>query len=150
MNLPETMRAMVLEAPGQNLVLKRLPLPIPAEQQVLVKVHACGVCRTDLHILDGELAKPKLPLVMGHEIVGTVVGRGTGVSLLQEGDKVGIPWLGYTCGHCKYCLSDKENLCENARFTGYTLDGGYAAYTVADERYCFPLASDAGPAAAPL
>ena len=141
---------MVLEAPGQNLVLKRLPLPIPAEQQVLVKVHACGVCRTDLHILDGELAKPKLPLVMGHEIVGTVVGRGTGVSLLQEGDKVGIPWLGYTCGHCKYCLSDKENLCENARFTGYTLDGGYAAYTVADERYCFPLASDAGPAAAPL
>ena len=150
MNLPETMRAMVLEAPGQELVLKMLPIPIPSEQQVLVKVHACGVCRTDLHILDGELAKPKLPLVMGHEIVGTVVGRGAGVSLLQEGDKVGIPWLGYTCGHCKYCLSAKENLCDNARFTGYTLDGGYAAYTVADQRYCFPLAADAGPATAPL
>lgn len=150
MNVPDVMRAMVLEKQGQLLELRMLPLPIPSAQQVLVKVHACGVCRTDLHILDKELASPKLPLVMGHEIVGTVVGRGIGVTLLQEGDRVGIPWLGYSCGHCKYCLRHQENLCENARFTGYTIDGGYAEYTVADERYCFPLASDAGPATAPL
>ena len=150
MELPENMQAMVLEKPGQPLSFKTVPRPVPAARQVLVKVLACGVCRTDLHILDGELTEPKLPLIPGHEIIGKVVGRGAAVAGLQEGDFVGIPWLGYTCGTCKYCRKQKENLCENAKFTGYTLDGGYAEYTVADERYCFPLAADfAKPASAP-
>ncbi|MFC5269989.1 zinc-binding alcohol dehydrogenase family protein [Adhaeribacter terreus] len=139
MELPENIRAMVLEKQGQPLILKKVPVPVPTERQVLVKVLACGVCRTDLHVLDGELTEPKLPLIPGHEIIGKVVRKGAEVSGLQEGDFVGIPWLGYTCGTCKYCLRNQENLCENAKFTGYTLDGGYAEYTVADARYCFPI-----------
>ena len=140
MNLPETMEAMVMEQARQPLVLKTIPVPSPAERQVLVKVIACGVCRTDLHILDGELSQPKLPLIIGHEIIGIIAKKGKEVVNLNEGDIVGIPWLGYTCGKCKYCNKGKENLCENALFTGYTIDGGYAEYTVAYERYCFPIA----------
>lgn len=144
------MRAMVLDRPGEPLKYKTVPVPEPADGQVLIKVSACGVCRTDLHILDGELDKPKVPLIMGHEIVGTVVGTGPNVTTVKKGDTVGVPWLGYTCGRCRYCLKGKENLCENAAFTGYTLDGGYAGYTVADERYCFKLSGVATPAEAPL
>jgi propanol-preferring alcohol dehydrogenase len=106
---------------------------------VLIRVRACGVCRTDLHVLDGELTSPKLPLVLGHEIVGTVVEAGPGVEHIREGDRVGVPWLGWTCGICLYCLSGRENLCVRARFTGYQIDGGYAEYTVANERFCFPI-----------
>ena len=137
--LPLTMEAMVLEQPGRPLVHQRLPLPVPSATQVLIKVLACGVCRTDLHILDGELAKPKLPLVPGHEIIGRVVQTGSEVTGLKAGDIVGVPWLSYTCGTCRYCLHEKENLCEQALFTGYTLDGGYAGYTVAYEHYCLLL-----------
>lgn len=139
--LPDHMNAMVLESPKQPLIFKTLPVPVPSARQVLIKVIACGVCRTDLHIADGELTAPKLPLIPGHEIVGYVVRKGSDVNSLTEGDVVGVPWLGYTCGNCKYCLSGHENLCEHAGFTGYTIDGGYAGYTVADEQYCFPLAS---------
>ena len=121
---------MLLEAAGRPLVPVELPVPVPGPGQVLIRVHACGVCRTDLHVLDGELARPKLPLVPGHQIVGTVEG---------SGGRVGVPWLGWTCGECRYCRSGRENLCEEARFTGYDLDGGYAEYAVADERYCFPI-----------
>jgi len=134
------MRAMVLEEPRRPLVLKELPLPSPSERQVLVKIIACGVCRTDLHIVDGELPHPKLPLIPGHEIVGIIAGAGPGVSpRLKGGDTIGIPWLGYTCGHCPYCRKGMENLCENALFTGYTINGGYAEYVVANEQFCFPL-----------
>lgn len=139
MALPVLMKAMVLEKSLQPLVLKEVPIPKPLSQQVLIKVTACGVCRTDLHIIDGELIKPKLPLILGHEIVGAIIQTGREVKHLKEGDLVGVPWLGYTCGTCKYCLSGKENLCSNAGFTGYTIDGGYAEYTVADARYCFTL-----------
>jgi propanol-preferring alcohol dehydrogenase len=135
------MHAMVLEAPGKPLIEKWLPLPVPSPQQVLVKIIACGVCRTDLHIVDGELKHPKLPLIPGHEVVGTVVRTGNSVSRLKEDDIIGVPWLGYTCGNCRYCLKGKENLCERAGFTGYTIDGGYAEYTVANEQYCFPLSA---------
>jgi propanol-preferring alcohol dehydrogenase len=145
------MQAMVLERQREALVYKHVTLPSPSAKQVLVKVIACGICRTDLHILDGELTSPKLPLIPGHEIVGRVVNVGADVTLVKEGDFIGIPWLGYTCGTCKYCLHNKENLCENALFTGYTLDGGYAEYTVADERYCFQLSENyANPSGAPL
>ncbi len=137
--ISQTMRAMVLEHVGKPLVLKNIPVPEPKPGQVLVKIIACGVCRTDLHIANGELPNPKLPLVPGHEIIGVVVQKNNTASLLNEGDSVGIPWLGYTCGECKYCLQGKENLCDKALFTGYTLNGGYAEYTVADERYCFPI-----------
>lgn len=133
------MQAMVLKEASHRLVLKTVPIPSPNDQQVLVKIIACGVCRTDLHIVDGELTKPKLPLIPGHEIVGIVVKRGKEVTTLHEGAVVGIPWLGYTCGRCKYCSNGRENLCENALFTGYTIDGGYAEYTVAYEKYCFRL-----------
>lgn len=151
MNLPETMHAMVMEAAGRPLVEKVLPLPVPSPQQVLVKIIACGVCRTDLHIIDGELKYPKLPLIPGHEIVGTVVKRGNKVSRLKEDDIVGVPWLGYTCGKCVYCMKGKENLCEHAGFTGYTIDGGYAEYAVVHEQYCFPLSSQyANTSGAPL
>jgi len=139
MKISSTMQAMVLEEQKQPLVLKTLPVPSPSVQQVLIKIIACGVCRTDLHITDGELIHPKLPLIIGHEIVGVVVKKGNNVSRLNEGDIVGVPWLGYTCGKCKYCLQGKENLCNNALFTGYTIDGGYAEYTVAYDQYCFPL-----------
>jgi propanol-preferring alcohol dehydrogenase len=133
------MKAMLLERAGAPLVLTDLPDPQPGNDQVLIRVHACGVCRTDLHIVDGELTRPKLPLVPGHEIVGTVVGRGSEVDRFALGDRVGVPWLGWTCGTCRYCRSGRENLCERARFTGYDIDGGYAELTVADQRYCFGL-----------
>jgi propanol-preferring alcohol dehydrogenase len=124
---------------------------VPSTQQVLVKIIACGVCRTDLHIVNGELKLPKLPLIPGHEIVGVVVKTGISVSRLKIDDIIGIPWMGYTCGSCRYCLMGKENLCENAGFTGYTMDGGYAEYTVAYEQYCFPLSARyANAAGAPL
>lgn len=139
MQLPSTMQAMVLEQQKEPLVLKTLNVPSPSAQQVLVKILACGICRTDLHIVDGELTQPKLPLIIGHEIIGVVAKKGSAVSGLNEGDIIGIPWLGYTCGKCKYCLQRKENLCDNALFTGYTIDGGYAEYTVAYEQYCFSL-----------
>ena len=121
---------MLLEAAGRPLVAAELPAPEPGPGQLLVRVHACGVCRTDLHIVDGELAHPKLPLVLGHQIVGTVEG---------SGERVGVPWLGWTDGECRYCRSGRENLCDRARFTGYDIDGGYAEYAVADERFCFPI-----------
>ncbi|RKR84701.1 propanol-preferring alcohol dehydrogenase [Mucilaginibacter gracilis] len=149
--LPLTMKAMVMEVAGQPLTSKTLPLPVPTAEQVLIKIIACGVCRTDLHIMDSELPDPKLPLIPGHEIIGTVVQTGSGVTHFKTGDLVGVPWVGYTCGHCKYCLRDQENLCENALFTGYTIDGGYAEYTVAFQKYCFHLSAQYGiPAAAPL
>nr|WP_287426355.1 zinc-dependent alcohol dehydrogenase family protein [Thermomicrobium sp.] len=130
---------MVLERPGQPLVLQELPVPEPGPGQVLLRIRACGVCRTDLHIVAGELPGPKLPLVLGHQIVGEVVRAGPGANRFVPGQRVGVPWLGWTCGECRYCRSGRENLCDRARFTGYTLDGGFAEYTVADERYCFPI-----------
>jgi alcohol dehydrogenase, propanol-preferring len=133
------MRAMVLDRAGEPLVERELPNPEPGEGQVLLEVSACGVCRTDLHIYDGELTEPKLPLVLGHQIVGHVIGIGEGAARFAEGDRVGVPWLGWTDGTCRYCRSGRENLCEQARFTGYDIDGGYAERAVADERFCFPL-----------
>ena len=133
------MRAMVFSEPGRSLRETDLPMPEPQEGQVLVQVRACAVCRTDLHVLDGELARPKLPLVPGHEIVGEVVQRGEGAERFATGTRVGIPWLGWTCGECPFCRTGRENLCAQARFTGYTLDGGYADYVLADERFCFLL-----------
>ncbi len=133
------MRAMLLEAPRQPLRLAELPGPEPGPGQVLVQVRACAVCRTDLHVVDGELPSPKLPLVPGHEIVGTVAAMGAGVDRFRPAERVGIPWLGWTCGQCQYCRNGQENLCDKARFTGYTLDGGYAEYALADERFCFRI-----------
>jgi alcohol dehydrogenase, propanol-preferring len=133
------MRAMVLHEPGRPLRAGVLPDPEVARGEVLVRVNACGVCRTDLHVVDGELAEPKLPLVPGHQIVGTVVRAGDGVDAFGPGERVGVPWLGWTCGECRYCLSGRENLCERARFTGYQLDGGFAEYAVADHRFCFSI-----------
>lgn len=133
------MKAMLLESPGKPLVLREVAMPEPGFGQVLVKVTACAVCRTDLHVLDGDLPHPKLPLIPGHEIVGVIETPGDGVEALKIGQRVGIPWLGWTCGECDYCRSGRENLCDDAQFTGYTLDGGYAEYTIADARYCFPL-----------
>jgi propanol-preferring alcohol dehydrogenase len=130
------MRAMVLTAPRQPLVDAEMPSPKPGPGQVLLEVKACAVCRTDLHIVDGELTEPKLPLIPGHQIVGVVAANGDGASRFALGDRVGVPWLGWTCGVCSYCCSGRENLCDRARFTGYTLDGGYAEFTVADERFC--------------
>lgn len=133
------MRAMLFEGVGRPLRLVRRPVPEPGTGQVLIKVAACGVCRTDLHVVDGELDKPTLPLVLGHEIVGYVERTGSGGEGLAPGQRIGVPWLGATCGHCAHCLDGHENLCDEARFTGYQIDGGYADYTVADHRYCFPL-----------
>jgi alcohol dehydrogenase, propanol-preferring len=133
------MRAMVLRSPGSALVSAERATPTPAEHQVLLKVAACGVCRTDLHILDAELDRPKLPLVLGHEIVGTVVALGAQAHELELGERVGMPWLGWTDQTCRFCLRDQENLCDGALFTGYTLDGGYAEYVAADARYCLRL-----------
>ena len=145
------MRAMILDGASVPLRLATLDPPRPGPGQVLVQVAACGVCRTDLHVFDGELASPKLPLVLGHEIVGTVAELGEGVRDLSLGQRIGVPWLGRTCGGCRYCGSGQENLCDSAAFTGYTLDGGYAEYTVADARFCFPLPEDYSDAeAAPL
>lgn len=139
MQIPNVMQAMVLEEPGNPLKLREIPVPTPTADQVLLQVHACGVCRTDLHILDGELKHPKLPLILGHQIVGTVVRLGQNVERFQVGEGVGVPWLGYTDGTCFYCQNDQENLCDNPRFTGYTIDGGFAEFTTADQRYCFSL-----------
>ncbi len=133
------MQAMLLDAPGAPLRPAELPVPEPGPTQILIRVGACGVCRTDLHIVDGELAHPKLPLVLGHEIVGRVEAMGAEVEGVQLGMRVGVPWLGSTDGTCRYCRSGQENLCDHARFTGYDLDGGYAGYTVADARFAFPL-----------
>src|SRR5262245_7938623 len=135
------MRAVVLDAPGADATLRcaDLPDPEPGPGQVLLEVHACGVCRTDLHILDAELTEPKLPLVLGHQIAAVVLAAGPGATRYRAGDRVGVPWLGWTCGTCRYCREGRENLCGAARFTGYHIDGGYADRAVADERFCFPL-----------
>src|SRR5438477_9797960 len=134
-------RAMILDAPRRPLRLATVPTPEPGAGQVLVEVQACGLCRTDLHVVDGELPDPKLPLVPGHQVVGRVVTTGEGGGRFRAGDRVGIPWLGSTDGTCRYCRGGQENLCQHARFTGYQIDGGFAEYTVADERFCFPLPS---------
>ena len=139
MAIPATMRAMILDSPHQPLRLREVPVPRPGPHQVLLRVHACGVCHTDLHIVDGELTEPKLPLILGHQIVGTVVELGARVERFPLGARVGVPWLGYTDGTCRSCRRGQENLCESAGFTGYTLDGGFAEYAAADERFCFPL-----------
>jgi alcohol dehydrogenase, propanol-preferring len=133
------MRAQLLTAAGRPLVAAELSAPRPGPQQVLIAVRACAVCRTDLHVVDGELADPKLPLVLGHEIIGSVVEKGAAVNRFAIGDRVGVPWLGWTCGVCEYCRSGRENLCDRARFTGYQIDGGYSELTVADQRYCFAI-----------
>lgn len=145
------MQAMVLEQAGRRLQARELPVPAAGRGQVLIRVQACAVCRTDLHVVDGDLKEPKLPLIPGHEIVGRIVERGQDASRFAVGERVGVPWLGWTCGECGHCRAGRENLCDQARFTGYSLDGGYAEFAVADERYCFPVPdrySDA--AAAPL
>src|SRR5437870_2615315 len=145
------MRAQRLTAAGQPLAAVELPAPRPGPQQVLIAVRACAVCRTDLHVVDGELPEAKLPLVPGHEIIGRVVEQGEGVDRFAVGDRVGVPWLGWTCGVCEYCRTDRENLCDRARFTGYHIDGGYAELTVADQRYCFAIDEHYGDVeAAPL
>jgi propanol-preferring alcohol dehydrogenase len=136
------MRAMVLEAQRTPLRLRDVPAPVPGAGQVLVRIHACAVCRTDLHVVDGDLPRPKLPLIPGHEIVGTVEAAGDGTERFGVGERVGVPWLGWTDGKCRFCRSGRENLCDFGRFTGYDLDGGYAEYTVADARYCFPIPAD--------
>jgi alcohol dehydrogenase, propanol-preferring len=133
------MRAQVLTAAGRPLAAAELPAPRPGPQQLLIAVRACAVCRTDLHVVDGELPDPKLPLVPGHEIIGTVVEKGESTDRFAIGDRVGVPWLGWTCRVCKYCRSGRENLCDCARFTGYQIDGGYAELTLADQRYCFAI-----------
>ncbi len=135
------MRAVVFAGVGQPLVESDVPRPEPGPGSVRLDVTACGVCRTDLHIVDGELERPKLPLVLGHQIVGTVNALGEGVTRFAVGQRVGVPWLAWTCGRCRFCVSGRENLCEKARFTGYDVDGGFADETVADERYCFPIPS---------
>jgi alcohol dehydrogenase, propanol-preferring len=136
------MRAMILEVPGGPLRGADVAVPEPGAGQVLLRVHCCAVCRTDLHVVDGELPDPKLPLIPGHQIVGTVVQTGECAGSFTVGERVGVPWLGWTDGECRYCLSGRENLCENARFTGYQIDGGYAEYAVADARFCFPIPDD--------
>jgi alcohol dehydrogenase, propanol-preferring len=145
------MLAMVLDASGKALRKANVPTPKPGPGQLLIRVHACAVCRTDLHIVDGELTQAKLPLIPGHEIVGTVAALAEEVTRLKIGDRIGVPWLGWTCGECAYCKNGQENLCDGAKFTGYTLDGGYAEYAVADQRFCFPIANSYNDAeAAPL
>ncbi|NQZ95996.1 MAG: zinc-dependent alcohol dehydrogenase family protein [Myxococcales bacterium] len=145
------MRAMRLERPGEPLRLVETDRPQPGAGQVLVRVSVCGVCRTDLHVVDGDLTGAALPIVPGHEVVGRVEALGAGVDAFAAGERVGIPWLGSTCGRCAFCASDRENLCDRARFTGYQIDGGYADYTLVDARYCFPIPGDASDeAVAPL
>ncbi|HMD88320.1 MAG TPA: zinc-dependent alcohol dehydrogenase family protein [Anaerolineaceae bacterium] len=151
MDTPEMMKAMLFEQVGKPLKESKVKVPQPEAGQILIKVLACGICRTDLHILDGDLSRPKLPLIMGHEIIGRVVKTGQGADRFKPGDRVGVPWLGYTDGTCHYCQIGRENLCDNPGFTGYTIDGGYAEYTVADQRYCFAVPEKYGDAeAAPL
>jgi len=136
------MKAMRYYGDGGELRLEEIPVPQPGPGQIRVEIRACGVCRTDLHVVDDELANPKLPIIPGHEIVGVVDDLGEGIDHFELGQRVGIPWLGYTCGHCTYCTSERENLCDQASFTGYRIDGGYAEYAVADARYCFPIGGD--------
>jgi propanol-preferring alcohol dehydrogenase len=151
MNIPERMRAMVLEKKGERLKELTVSVPDINADQVLIKIKACGVCHTDLHIVDQELTNPRLPLIPGHEIVGQIVKAGDNVKKFKVNDRVGVPWLGYTCGHCRYCKRDRENLCINAKFTGYTIDGGYAEYTAAYQDYLFRVPDYYGDAeAAPL
>jgi alcohol dehydrogenase, propanol-preferring len=146
-----TVRAMVLDRPGTALVMRERPLPSPGPGEILIEIEACGVCRTDLHVVDGDLPDPKLPIVPGHEIVGRVAAHGPGVSAPAIGSRVGVPWLGFTCGVCPYCRGNRENLCDRPLFTGYTRDGGFASHTVADVRYCFALPEETDAAAlAPL
>ena len=133
------MHAMVLEHPNGKLKYKEVPIPSPNANQLLIKVHACGICRTDLHVVDGELTHPKLPIIPGHQIVGEVIKLGSNVKGFHIGERVGVPWLGSSCGKCSYCLSQKENLCDSPGFTGYQIDGGLAEYCVADARFCFFL-----------
>jgi propanol-preferring alcohol dehydrogenase len=130
---------MILDVPGEPLRVAQVPVPEPGEGQLLLRVHCCAVCRTDLHVVDGELPHPRLPLIPGHQIVGTVQKISERADGFTVGDRVGVPWLGWTDGECRYCLSGRENLCENARFTGYQIDGGYAEYALADTRFCFPI-----------
>jgi alcohol dehydrogenase, propanol-preferring len=130
---------MVLDSPGEPLRTDQVPEPEVGSEEVLIRVHACAVCRTDLHVVDGELPDPRLPLIPGHQIVGTVESLGERVERFAPGERVGVPWLGYTDGECRYCLSGRENLCDDARFTGYQIDGGYAEYASADNRFCFPI-----------
>jgi len=145
------MRAMVLHEIGRPLVLEERPDPLPDPGEIRVRVEACAVCRTDLHVVDGELPDPRLPIVPGHEIVGTVDALGSGVMSHVQGGRVGVPWLGHTCGHCRYCLAGQENLCDRPGFTGYTRDGGFATHVLADAAFAFPLEGFADPvAAAPL
>jgi propanol-preferring alcohol dehydrogenase len=142
---------MVLQAPHRALAELEVPKPAPGPGEVLLRVLACAVCRTDLHVVDGELPNPKLPLIPGHEIVGEVAATGPNATRFRLGERVGVPWLGWTCGECNYCRSGRENLCPRARFTGYTIDGGYAEFKVADERFCFPIPPGySAPEAAPL
>src|ERR671913_1456948 len=136
------MRAMILDVPGEPLRVAEVASPEPGEGQVLLRVHCCAVCRTDLHVVDGELPDPRLPLIPGHQIVGTVERIGEHTDGFTVGERVGVPWLGWTDGECRYCLSGRENLCENARFTGYQIDGGYAGYAIADGRFCFRIPED--------
>ncbi len=151
MDIPNNMKAMLLYEQRQPLQLAEVAVPQPGAGQVLVKVQTCGVCRTDLHVLDGDLSEPKLPLILGHQIVGTIVALGDGVTRFSLGQRIGVPWLGYTDGTCRYCQRGQENLCDHPQFTGYSLDGGYAEYAAADQRYCFPLpVSYSDLAAAPL
>ena len=133
------MKAMLLDAPRRPLRAAEVPRPEPAAGQLLLRVKACGVCRTDLHVVDGELTQPKLPLIPGHEIVGEVEAVGAGVTNVPLGARMGVPWLGWTCGECDYCRRGQENLCDRAGFTGYQIDGGYAEYVAADAHYCFPI-----------
>ena len=137
--IPRAMTAMIFSGVGQPLSKQQVPVPQPGPGQVLLRVAACGVCHTDLHILDGDLAEPKLPLILGHQITGQVAALGSGVTRFKISQRVGVPWLGYTDGTCRFCQRGQENLCDHPKFTGYTLDGGFAEYTTADERYCFPL-----------
>ena len=148
--MTETMRAMRLHAPGQPLKWEEVTRPQPGPGEVQLRVLACGVCRTDLHVVDGELPDPCLPLIPGHEVVGEVTALGEGTTGVAVGQRVGVPWLGWTCGECNPCRRGQENLCERAEFTGYTRDGGYAEYAVADVRYCFPVSDDDAQATAPL
>lgn len=135
----KTMQTMVLTTPGTPLEAETRPIPVPKEGEVLIRVNACAVCRTDLHVVDGDLKETALPIVPGHEVVGVVEACGNQVDVFEIGDRVGVPWLGWTCGKCHYCQNGLENLCESAEFTGYTRDGGFSEYMVADCRYCFPL-----------
>lgn len=138
-SLPATMRAMVFHGVGQPLQMRQVPVSEPAPDQVLIRVKACGICRTDLHIVDGELDEPVLPLIPGHQIVGEVVALGSEVSRFSLGQRIGVPWLGGSCGHCDYCQRGLENLCDRAQYTGYQLNGGMAEYAVARAAFCFPL-----------